>query len=423
MRSVMRLFLAWFVLDLARAARLRSAPTTKQVVGENQTEPATEDPEADLSLLIAPSDAIVLNAKPPADAAGAVAHSPAPASRQYPRAVLITIVADPKVPSKEAVAKLHEKLTTLAASLQGMLEARNGTLSHAEIGPPMQAFLKALNSTLVETKDPEDTAAAMRKLEDAKAGLGGLTKALADQQSNLMLENEAQGSSYLLGELMTKQSLPMEEQLKLLKVDDFANLEVSKALLANHEKTRALYTQAAEYLDKHGSKRSIQLANKRKAAYEHINTMTVSLDKRVKALEREQELGEQAHKKKVAALDQAMKKASKSEAHKMELIKKRGERNYKKQEALRKHDIESMKAAVEAVKTGDTKALAHAQAALATSVKAMQAQGGGFLHFLQLGHKLMHRDCPYCVAQCLEKCHAVGTPYVQCMGDCAEVGK
>jgi len=43
--------------------------------------------------------------------------------------------------------------------------------------------------------------------------------------------------------------------------------------------------------------------------------------------------------------------------------------------------------------------------------------------FIQLANTVMNRDCPYCAAQCVDKCHQAGKPYVQCLTDCADAGK
>lgn len=43
--------------------------------------------------------------------------------------------------------------------------------------------------------------------------------------------------------------------------------------------------------------------------------------------------------------------------------------------------------------------------------------------FIQLADTDMNRDCPYCAAQCVDKCHTAGKPYVQCLTDCADAGK
>jgi len=43
--------------------------------------------------------------------------------------------------------------------------------------------------------------------------------------------------------------------------------------------------------------------------------------------------------------------------------------------------------------------------------------------FIQLADTYMVRDCPYCAAQCVDKCHTAGKPYVTCLTDCADAGK
>jgi hypothetical protein len=43
--------------------------------------------------------------------------------------------------------------------------------------------------------------------------------------------------------------------------------------------------------------------------------------------------------------------------------------------------------------------------------------------FIQLTASITKRDCPYCVAQCVDKCHNDGKPYVTCLTDCADAGK
>jgi hypothetical protein len=43
--------------------------------------------------------------------------------------------------------------------------------------------------------------------------------------------------------------------------------------------------------------------------------------------------------------------------------------------------------------------------------------------FIQLASNFLQRDCPYCAAQCVDKCHEAGKPYVQCLTDCADAGK
>merc|ERR1740122_460452 len=98
-------------------------------------------------------------------------------------------------------------------------------------------------------------------------------------------------------------------------------------------------------------------------------------------------------------------------------------RTYAKQLAVADSDIRNLKKAVDAVNKGDIRGLEQSQAALATSMKAMQAQSGGFLYLIQLAHRSAGLDCPYCAAQCIGKCHSAGGPYAACLSQCADAGQ
>merc|ERR1719333_1094592 len=103
---------------------------------------------------------------------------------------------------------------------------------------------------------------------------------------------------------------------------------------------------------------------------------------------------------------------------------KRLDRDYQKWHALAVKDSKSLHEAISAIKKGDISALAKARKALTDSLARMQSSSGDFLHFLQISVRTSSRDgaCPYCKAQCLEKCHAGGASFVTCMGQCADVG-
>merc|ERR1719440_562306 len=151
------------------------------------------------------------------------------------------------------VSALHKQMDTISSRLDTMLNAKDGSLAHAKVGPTMKVFLKELQGVLKVTGPgsklaPKD---AMLKLQAAKQGLASLMGDLSSRQEQLMKEDNAQRESLLLGVLMSRQKEPMDEQLKVLKADDFAPLEVSKALLKEHNATSPLYVQVANYLDRH----------------------------------------------------------------------------------------------------------------------------------------------------------------------------
>jgi len=273
----------------------------------------------------------------------------------------------------------------------------------------------------------KDSAAAMKKLQDAQAGVAGLTKEMSDRQTELMNQDEEQKEGLLMGVLMTKarESAPMEKQIEILKSDDFVSLPVSKALLANHTNSTPLFKQAAAYLDAHGKKVEATMTKEERKAemLKRANATAAQLQKHVDTLVKQEESREKHHAKKMQELSDREKGLGKKEEHKVELQKHREERSFKKASLMDKRDIEGLKTAVAALKKGDMKALEKARTALMDSLKAMQSQTGGFLHFLQLGHRLEKRDCPYCAAQCFDKCHVAGNSYVTCLTQCADAGK
>lgn len=327
-------------------------------------------------------------------------------------------------PTGEDVKQLRKKLEVVLSGLKGMVNERNGSLARAKVAPAMTVFVKELETALVNASFIKDPVVAMAKLKDASAGLKTLVHELTARQEALMLEDESQQESLLLGVLMSKQHEPMERQRKVLESPDFANLPVTKAMLATSNTTAALYLQAADFLDAHRGKETA--AEIRSKAQEHSavsEKLALSLEKRVESMERELKLKEASFNKRSRQLAQSAKAGSQKERHLAETMRKRETRNFKKFAAIRSRDIASMKKAVEAVRRGDIKALKSTQDALMASMQALKSQNGGFLVLLSLGHRTMGGDCPYCAAQCIDKCRQLGNSYAKCLGDCADAGK
>lgn len=324
---------------------------------------------------------------------------------------------------RNEVMALHKQLETISSRLQGMLNGKDGALAHAKVRPTLEMFLKELQTVLTETASEKVPAAlALQKLHVAKQGIAGLMGELTSRQESLMKEDSAQRESLLLGVLMSNQKESMSKQMEILQSDDFSGLEVAKALIKEHNATTALYVQAAAYLDKHPNRKPAPLSASSKSSNPLASVQSM-LEKRLESLQHEYDVHEKFHKKKAADFAEELKAAPKKGKHHIETLAKREDRNFKKWSAMRMHDINAMKDAVAGVKKGDMKAVARARTALEASLKALQGQTGGFLYFIQLGHKLVNRDCPYCVAQCVDKCHQNGNPYVQCLSDCADAGK
>jgi len=243
-----------------------------------------------------------------------------------------------------------------------------------------------------------------------------------------MRENEAQEVSLLLGVLMTRQKEPMKKQMEVLNDPEFSKLQVVQAVLKANDTKTPLYQQIAVQLDKlsiNGTTSTNATVGSPKAALT-ITSIVKSLDGRVHQLEKAEQRREKVHTTEMKELDE---KASKKDinstkaAHHAIMLKRILHRKFEKESAIAKRDIRSLKNAVKAIKTGDMSALRRAQQALEESVKSMQSQGAGFLYLIQVVHQAEGKDCPYCVAQCVEKCHNGGNPYTTCLTECADAGK
>lgn len=341
------------------------------------------------------------------------------------------VKSDSKPPTQADVDSLHKRLEDLVAGMQGMLSSDLGKTAKARVGSGLEQFVKELQKMLVETKGMKDPVAAMKKLEVARDSVGSMISELTSQQESLMKEQEDRKDSLLLGELMIHQKDTLANQLEVLKRKDFADLEVSKALLAKHDEKTALFKQAGAYLDQHVSKAEAHAIVGNATVHAQIeekiqareDAAAKSFQKRIDSMQKVYDAREKQHKKRMHELNEAMAKAGKKSKHAMQAMLKREERTFKKWSAMQKHDIDSMKSAVKAMKSGDLNALAKAKTALEESLKSLQSKNGGFLVLMQLGNAFMDRDCPYCAAQCVDTCHQAGKPYMTCLTDCADSGK
>jgi len=265
---------------------------------------------------------------------------------------------------------------------------------------------------------------SLSQLKEVLGSVTGLVKDLNKQQMRLMQEGEDQQDSLLLGVLMTKKGEPMAAQLEVLQAPDFANLPVTKEILAKKDTKTPLFQQVANFLDKHGNSTghsSHAVASQAQVAA--VTQIVSSLQSRLHHLEDSARHAEEAHAnatKKVQALEKS--KSGKS-AKIIHSIQKKEDRKFQKMMAIRRQDINTMKAAITAVEHGDFQGLERAKAALESSMKNMQSHNSGFLVLIQEGLRASGLDCPYCAAQCVDKCHTAGKSYVDCLAECQDAGK
>jgi len=363
-------------------------------------------------------------------------------------AVPAKVVAD--VPTRTA------KLERVVGGLESILKAQgNGPEGPTKFAQILKPFLAGLNIVLSDVKANKNLTEAQKveKLSAAEASVEGLTKDMAKRSQELVVEDETEKESLLLGVLMTRKGHPAAE-LEVMKSNDFKNLECVKHVLANRDENKDLVEQVAEFVDNKGQapkKEAAAPALDKKSFEEAKQQIVTQLSGNLKKMEDHVSIQEKIHLEVIAdqknitdKLNAALKKAESGDSKlkgsaekKAAAIKKvkraqqiakrmakKEEIEYKREHESVVHDVASLKAAVESIKKGDMKALETAQKALQHSLASMQHSTGTFLHFLQFSAWDTSKAgaCPYCKAQCLEKCHADGHSFMECMGTCDSVG-
>jgi hypothetical protein len=327
------------------------------------------------------------------------------------------------------VQQLRAKLTKISSGLSKMCSP-SGDLANTKVAGIVSKFNTELKDVLKATEKSKDMKKALKQLQDAQAGVQTLTKEITNQQVKIMAEGDAQEESLLLGVLMQRQHEPLSKQMEVLQSEEFAHLKVVKAVLAAKDTKTPLFKQVALYLDAHSPKPTPEpkIPDQLKVGKDgkpDVTPIVLALESRLQKMEENEQRMEDHHHEEVEELDHVAsdKNKSKRVLYTIKQMKHKADRQFAKESAMAKHDIQAIKTAVEAVKKGDMSALEKAQGALDASAKAAQARSGKFLVLIQMVHQAEGLDCPYCAAQCVDKCHNDGNPYTTCLTQCADAGK
>jgi len=347
------------------------------------------------------------------------------------------------------VTKLTHKLDQVVAGLDSVYkvqsEGKNGV---SRFGKLLKPFLTSMHEVMTEVKTDKklNDAQKLEKLHNVEASVNGLKKDMDKLTTTLKAEGTEEKESILLGVLMSRKGKTEKEQMEVLESNDFKNLEVVKYVMAHHDAKKTWAEEVAAHLDA-TTKASGGNSTAVKAMAAQTEGIVKQLTGFLKTMEKHLADQEKFHKKIVEEQAKALKEdearlktlegKDKSMANKtvteekqktsraVKIVKRRQkkeEREYLKQHGMASKDVVAMRSAIEAVKKGDMTQLAKMQDVLRQSMKSMQGNQD-FLHFLQLSAWTDHtKACPYCKAQCLEKCHAGGHSFMDCMTDCEKVG-
>jgi hypothetical protein len=281
------------------------------------------------------------------------------------------------------VVRLRNTLSGVLAKLEHLVSAEHSrNFNNTGVGGDLQPFMAQLKTTLAATKSSPDAVENMRKLRSVQAGFKKLAAALTTRQASLQKEGELQVDAVLLGVLMAEKNETMKNQLDVLRSPTFAALDAAKTLLDKHSATQPLFQQLAVYMDsRSGQKKGSALQGKRSNSIARALSYFAS---RTRAMEQEEAKSKAAHEKREKDIDNLLKKASKKEAHSMQMLKRRSERMYKKNAAMHHHQLKLMQDVVTALKSGNMGMVDKAQEALKASLNALKAKSADFLYLIQI---------------------------------------
>jgi hypothetical protein len=331
------------------------------------------------------------------------------------------------------IVALRAKLTKIGGALSKAF-VNEGALSKTKVADAVRLFIVELGRTLNETAVVSNATQAVRRLRESVQVVHALSQELTMQQVQLMRKGEEEEQNLLLGVLMTREHQSMSKQFEVLRNPEFANLPVVGAVLKANDTSVPLFQQVAAYLDHQEARNDTKqatvapksLRGAKDVRKPDVRPIVAALERQLQHLEANEKLQSKQHAAEMKELDAAAErkeKTSSKAAHHIRMLKKEENRKHAKLDALHRHDIETLRAAIVAIEQGDMTALLRAKNALQESLRAVQAQSGGFLYLIQTLHRTEGRDCPYCAAQCIDKCHTAGKPYSVCLLDCADAGK
>lgn len=374
--------------------------------------------------------------------------------------VVRAIVLQPS--NKDDVIHNRQKLENIGSGLEKLV-ADGGGLDKTRVASDIESFASFFHQQM-------DAAKALEKkgeynyelviLNGLQQGVKDISDKINQEQVRLASENIEQEESLLLSVLMQRQDRPIEEQLEVLKDRSFKDLPVVpmlKSLLAKGDAATPLYQQVAEYLDAHrpaGETKIDEPAAKtkvtsvthdvvtkkvvpaqqsvsakkpvpaKKEVKEELAQIATALEKRLKSIEEKHSEILLKQEAEVAALTKsAATRKDTPMGNKFRLLAQAEARKFAKTDSSIQEHIQTLKQAIQAVKAGDLNELATASNQLKAQMEALEVRNQHFLALMQFLDKSQAQDCPYCQADCVDKCHKEGATYTKCLIKCADAGK
>merc|ERR1719440_2248105 len=281
-------------------------------------------------------------------------------------------------PEENAIKKLEK----VEKGFEAMLKA--SPVLEDLVGP----MVKEVNGALESKK--------MDKMKSVLAEFPKWQQQMSERQKSIMEAGDEERTTLLVAVLQNKQSLPVSEQLDVVHAADFSGLPVVAYIDEHDDKKTPLVELALKFLD---GKDAAPVNATSAAAAPNMDAIINMLAAHKKKAEAHVEALEE-HKK----LVEKVLGGKKNQTMQVKYLKHREDRKLDKELAIEKKTVAALGTAMEDIKNKNMKGLKEAKEALQQSVKALEESEGQFLHFLQI--EAPGFSCPYCGAQCIEKCRA-----------------
>jgi len=233
---------------------------------------------------------------------------------------------------------------------------------------------------------------------------------MSERQQEITSSGDEERTSLLVAVLQNKANLPISEQLDVLHAADFSGLPAVEYVDKNRDDKTPLVTFVLKFLDGDKVEPVVTPAPAKEAE-------PASLDDIVALLKVQQKNAET----RLASLTDREKNLAKTfgtdNSKEVKFIRHREERKLAKEKAVTVQGLDALKKAIVDIQNKDIKGVEEAKKALMATEEALEVSQGHFLALLQSDAPGF--ACPYCGAQCIEKCRSTEHKSMSgCLSEC-----
>lgn len=314
----------------------------------------------------------------------------------------------------------------LVAVEKGLSEIVKHSASLDDLVKPMVAEVQA---AIASKKEPE--------CQKVLAKFPEWRKEMSKRQSDLENAGDSERTSLLVSVLQNRQGEAVEDQLDVVESADFHGLPVVDYVVEHSDGKTPLVTLALQFLDEedkaptNATAPAKEAKEVRKAALpdSSLTAIIAQLEKHEERAEHTVEMlthRQQQLKKLFEDNNNKVKAGTGLNTPEGKFLEKKELRKVEKRIATETVTEKALKTAIVDIKKKDVKGLEEAKDALQASMAAMmneqQATSGDFLKLLQTSAERQPTgsfSCPYCGAQCVEKCrNTEHKSYSACLTEC-----